>query len=148
MNVLKEIKNNFSEEPAFNAVLTENTVILCNKIAVITSEGYTFVEVNDIIRCEADGRHTIWFLSSGRELRSTQILKSVEQKLSGYNFHRIHHAHLINVIHIDQYTKVKGAGGILVLSNGENVKISNRKKISFLKKFTEAAYQELNRQIA
>ncbi len=106
-----------------------------NKIALPTQDGLEFVEIKDIIRCEADGKYTFCFLSSGKRLHSTRGLKDFEEQLSSYNFCRIHHAHLVNLDHIKNY--FKGEGGYILMSNGDNVTVSKRKKEVFLKQLNK-----------
>ena len=106
-----------------------------NKIALPTQDGLEFVEIKDIIRCEADGKYTFCFLSSGKRLHSTRGLKDFEEQLNSYNFHRIHHAHFVNLDDIKNY--FKGDGGYVLMSNGDNVTVSKRKKESFLKQLNK-----------
>lgn len=106
-----------------------------NKIALPTLNGLEFVEIKDIIRCEADGKYTNCFLSSGKKLYSSKGLKDFEEQLSSYNFCRIHHAHLVNLDHIKNY--FKGDGGYVLMSNGDNVMVSKRKKEDFLKQLNK-----------
>jgi two-component system LytT family response regulator len=101
------------------------------KIAIPTHEQLIFADLNEIIRCEAEGKHTHCFLTEGRKLHCTRSLKDFEEQLEQFGFCRIHHAHLINMSHIKSYTK--GDGGTVTLSNGEEVTVSKRKKEDFLK---------------
>ena len=102
-----------------------------DKIALPTQAGLEFVEIKDIIRCEADGKYTFCYLSSGKRLHSSRGLKDFEEQLGSSNFCRIHHEHLVNLDHIKNY--FKGEGGYVIMSNGDNVMVSKRKKEIFLK---------------
>ena len=103
-----------------------------NKVALPTLDGLVFIDINDIIRCEADGKYTYCCIAGGKKLHSTRSLIDFEEQLSPLGFCRIHHAHLVNLNHIKNY--VKGAGGYVVMSNGDTVVVSKRKKEEFIKK--------------
>ena len=69
---------------------------------------------------------------NGTKILSSKTLKQYETLLEGTNFIRIHHAHLINTIHVKKY--IKGEGGHVVMSDGTTVDVSKRKKTEFLNK--------------
>lgn len=96
------------------------------KIVLSTSEGMHIVEVNDIIRCEADDYYTHVYVVGRKPIMISRTLKEIESTLSGNTFVRSHKSHLVNVAFIKTY--VKSDGGYLVLQNGENVPVSRRKK--------------------
>ncbi len=102
-----------------------------NKVALPTQEGLVFIDIANIIRCEADGKYTYCFISEGKALHSTRNLKDFEEQLTQFGFCRIHHAHLINLNHIKTY--VKGNGGYVLMNNNDTVTVSKRKKEDFLK---------------
>jgi two-component system LytT family response regulator len=99
-------------------------------IALPTSTGLEFINIKDIIRCEADGKYTKCFFKDGKKSLSTKNLKEFDDLLSSHNFFRVHHAHLVNVEHIKNFNKTDG--GTLTMSNGDIVSISKRKKEEFL----------------
>jgi two-component system LytT family response regulator len=102
-----------------------------NKVALPTMDGLAFIDIADIIRCEADGKYTWCFVTGAKKLYSTRSLMDFEEQLTPQGFCRIHHAHLVNLNHIKNY--VKGAGGYVVMSNGDNVIVSKRKKENFIR---------------
>ncbi len=59
-------------------------------------------------------------------------LKQTEELLKHYGFFRVHHAHLVNINHVEKYVKEKNSGGALLMSTGESVNISKRKKADFI----------------
>lgn len=106
-----------------------------NKLALPTQEGLVFVDINDILRCEADGKYTHCFIMGGKKLYSTRSLKDFEEQLAPRGFCRIHHAHLVNLNHIKNY--VKGDGGQVLMANGDSVIVSKRKKEEFLNRLNK-----------
>jgi two-component system LytT family response regulator len=103
-----------------------------NKVALPTLNGLSFIDMNDIIRCEADGKYTYCYIADGKKLHSTRSLIDFEEQLTHHGFCRIHHAHLVNLNHVKTY--VKGVGGYVVMSNGDSVVVSKRKKEEFIRR--------------
>jgi len=102
-----------------------------NKIALSTMEGLAFVEIENILRCEADAKYTFVYLKSGKKLHITKNLKEFEELLTEYGFFRVHHSHLINLAYIVKYHK--GRGGYVILEDGTSIGVAQRKKDDFLK---------------
>jgi len=101
-----------------------------NKIALTTTEGFTFVELSEIIRCEAEGNYTSIYLKNGQTHLITKTLKHYEEILSDRNFFRIHKSHLINLDNVRRF--VKGRQGQVEMVDGKKVEVSARKKESLL----------------
>jgi two-component system LytT family response regulator len=106
-----------------------------NKIALPTQAGLDFVDIKDLIHCEADGKYTFCTIKDGRKLHCIRSMKDFEEQLEQFGFCRIHHAHLVNLDHIKHYTK--GDGGQVIMSNGDEVTVSKRKKDEFLKRLNK-----------
>ncbi len=102
------------------------------RITLPTFEGFRFINIKDIIRCEADNNYTNFFLNSGEKILVTKTLKEYEETLSGLDFIRVHQSHLINIKFVDRY--IKGDGGTLVMADGSEVDVARRRKDDFLKK--------------
>ncbi len=103
-----------------------------SKIALPTLNGYRFVKVQYIVRCESDNNYTIFYLQTNEKIIVTRTLKEYEEMLKNDSFVRVHQSHLINLNHVEQY--IKGDGGTAVMSDGSEVEISRRKKELFLKR--------------
>lgn len=100
------------------------------KIALKDRNAIHFVKIQNIIRCEADGTYTKFIIENSAPLLLSKSLKEFEDLLSGDNFIRCHHSHLINVSKIIRLEKTDG--GSLVLENNEVIPISQRKKEQIL----------------
>lgn len=101
------------------------------KISLPTADGYTFVEVQNIIHCQADINYTHLFLQGNQKLTVSKSLKYFEELLSNCNFFRIHNSHLINLSYVRKYTK--GKGGYVTMADNSQLEVSTRRKESFLK---------------
>ena len=100
------------------------------KIALPTSNGYLFVRVSDIVRCESQNTYTTFFLSDKNQIVVSRTLKDCEEMLGEYRFQRIHQSHLINMSFLKRY--IKGDGGEVIMEDGTRLDVSRRKKEDFL----------------
>ena len=103
-----------------------------SKLALPTLEGLMFVQVEDIIYCEASSNYTQFYLLGGRKFLASKTLKEYEEMLSDRSFFRIHHSYLINLNAIKKYTK--GSGGFVELEGNITLDVSKRRKDSFLER--------------
>jgi len=101
------------------------------KISLPTSSGYIFVDIAEIMCCEADGSYTHIFLSNGSKITVSQPIKEYEELLSESGFLRIHHSSLINLSKVKSY--VKGEGGYVIMQDKREVRVSRSKKAELLK---------------
>jgi two-component system, LytTR family, response regulator len=102
------------------------------KITLPTGNAYEIVNINDIVRCEADGSYTNFYLRDKRKLMISAGLKHYEELLPETDFIRVHHHHLINMNHVVRF--LKEDGGYAVMSDGSKIEISRRKKEAFMEK--------------
>lgn len=105
------------------------------KITLPTGNAYEIVNVKDIIRCEADGSYTMFYLTDKRKLMVSVGLKHYEELLPESDFIRVHHHHLINMNHVVRF--LKEDGGYAVMSDGTKIEISRRKKEAFMEKLNK-----------
>ncbi|MBA3682998.1 MAG: response regulator transcription factor [Bacteroidetes bacterium] len=106
------------------------------KITLPTGNAYEIVNIKDIIRCEADGSYTTFFLTDKRKLMISAGLKHYEELLPESEFIRVHHHHLINMNHVVRF--LKEDGGYAVMSDGTKIEISRRKKDAFMDKLNKS----------
>jgi two-component system LytT family response regulator len=104
------------------------------RIAIPSLEGISIVNIDEIIRCEADTNYTRIYLINGEAILVSKTLKEYEDMLTEYHFVRVHHHNLINLNHVQKY--IKGEGGYAIMSDGSSVEVSRRKKTEFLEKLS------------
>lgn len=102
------------------------------KISIPSQEGLEFIEVSEILRCQADVNYTVIHLLSGRTIVVSKTLKEFEILLEDCNFFRLHHSHLVNLQYIKKYHK--GKGGYVTLQDNTELDVSVRRKEALLKK--------------
>ena len=93
------------------------------------------MKLEDIILCEAEKNYTIIHLKDKKNIIVSRPLLEYENILEGTTFLRIHRTFLINLQHVTEYHR--GEGGVIIMSNGEEVEISRRKKDIFLTRIRE-----------
>ncbi len=114
--------------------LLKNTLKI-GKICLPIQEGIWFANVEDIVRCEADGKYT-WFYFQLQDRRLVcRNLKEYEELLPEDTFFRVHHAHLVNLKYVQKY--IKGRSGLIEMQDGSQVELSARKRDLFLTRFQE-----------
>ncbi len=102
------------------------------KIALPSLQGWDFIAVADIVRCQAQSNYTLFVLQGGKQLLVSQTLKGFEQLLEGRGFFRVHHAHLINLSQVRHYHK----NGYVTLADGTTIEVATRRRDAFLQKMT------------
>lgn len=117
------------------SVLVDKSVY-SNKVALRTADGIEFVQVRDIIRCEAENCYTTFHLAGGEKLVLSRTLREFEDMLSGFNFLRVHNSHLVNVTHIKRY--IKRDGGYVVMSDGASILLSRRHREELVRTIMES----------
>jgi len=100
------------------------------KISLPTLEGYLFLAQDDIVRCEASGSYSYFYLQSGKKLMVSLNLKSCEELLPVSDFFRVHHSHIINLNYVTRY--IRGRGGYIQMQDGTQVEVAVRRKEEFL----------------
>ena len=102
-----------------------------SRLAIPSDNEIIIQKLEDIVYCEADGSYTTLHLSGGKRITVSKILKEFENMLPTTDFCRIHHSTIVNMAHITKY--IKGEGGYVIVSGGNHLDVSRRKKDSFIK---------------
>lgn len=98
-------------------------------ITLATSEGIEFVKLDNIIRIEASGPYSIFFLKEWKKIMVSKHLKEYETLLSEMNFFRVHNSHMVNINEVVKM--VKSDGGYVLMSDGSEIAVSPKKKSEF-----------------
>ena len=96
-----------------------------NKIPLSNTDGIEFVPPFQVLYCKAEGSYTYVIMENKKVLISKQLGK-MEEILTPHNFLRIHRSYIVNLDHIKKY--FKNDGGYLIMTNGDKLAISRRKK--------------------
>lgn len=106
------------------------------RIAFPTLEGLEFVDIDQILRCESSSNYTSIYMLNNVMMVVCRTLKEIEELLPANSFLRVHNSHVINVQHIRKY--IKGAGGLLKMSDNYEVPVSRLRRDQVLKELTKA----------
>lgn len=105
-----------------------------DKIALPTSDGMEFIRVKDIIHIESSSNYSRLYMTDGKQMLVTKLLKDFEDLLLPYKFYRVHNSHLINLSYIKKY--IRGDGGQVVMQDDTFIDVARRKKEEFLRLIT------------
>ena len=100
------------------------------KMSISALDGIYFINIRDIIRCEAEDNYTHIHLKNGDKITASKTIKAYEDLLSGVNFYRVHKSHLINLNYMRKF--VKGDGGYLVMDDSKKIEVSRRRRPAFM----------------
>jgi two-component system LytT family response regulator len=103
------------------------------KVVLKTAESIHIINVDTIIRCEADVNYTTFFLVNGKRLLVSKPLKDYDELLCPAGFFRTHQSHLINLDHMLRYDK--NDGGYIVMDDNSPVPVSTRRKEALFELF-------------
>ena len=99
------------------------------KIALPQQQEIRYVQITDIIRCEALNSYTHFFLADGEKILISGPLKEYAELLQQNHFIRTHQSHLVNIAFVKSW--LKEDGGTLLLSTGDKIPVSrpSREKV-------------------
>jgi len=102
------------------------------KMSISALDGIYFINIKDIVRCEAEDNYTHIHMNSGEKLTASRTIKSYEELLRAVNFYRVHKSHLVNLNFMRKF--VKGDGGYLVMDDGKKIEVSRRRRPAFMER--------------
>lgn len=99
-------------------------------ISLSTSDGVEFIQLSTIIRLEASGPYTTFFMKDSRKIMVSRNLKEYEMLLTDHGFFRVHNSHIINLKEVRKM--IKTDGGYAVMNDDSMITISPKKKEEFM----------------
>ncbi len=105
---------------------------------VKTIEGFTYIDFFQIIRCEADCKHTlIYCKDQPGAIRSVSSLSAIEAQLPDDFFFKCHRSQIINLRHLQKFAKFDR---IIHLNDNQSATISEDRIGEFLKRTANPFY--------
>jgi two-component system LytT family response regulator len=123
-------RRNLKEEPHLH-----NNYEGYKKIIVNHSQGFSIIDIENIVRLEASRNYTKIYLNDETEITSSKNLKEFEDILNNKTFCRIHKSHLINLKYLKEYSNLDG--GTAIMSDNSRIVISRRRFQEFLDKLRD-----------
>lgn len=94
------------------------------------TNGFSIVDVNDIVYLDADSNYTIFHLTSLKKIVVSKSIKEFEDLLNPELFFRVHKSSIINLKHLREFSRVDGNYAIMM--DNSSVAVSRRKLQEFL----------------
>jgi two-component system LytT family response regulator len=98
------------------------------KLVLKTQESIHIVEIDDIIRCEADKNYTLFFFTNIKKILVSKTLKDFDVLLSGLTFFRAQQSHLINLNYVERYDRHDNS---IIMKDGSVIPLALARKEQF-----------------
>ncbi|HSG67645.1 MAG TPA: LytTR family DNA-binding domain-containing protein [Bacteroidales bacterium] len=115
-----ELKQNMPAKPA-------------NRIVLRTADKLHLIQVNQIVRCEANRNYSNFYLRNKKKIVVSSPMKVYEKLLLDQGFFRLHKSHIVNISFIESY--IKSDGGQVILTDGTRIPVADRKKAALMDLF-------------
>ncbi len=102
------------------------------KISLPNGQGYSLVNIDDIIHIAADSNYSIFFLTNREKITVSKVLKEYEEILPDSQFVRVHKSSIVNLNYVKEYNSRNGLE--VILKNGEKIAVSRRRASDFAEK--------------
>lgn len=102
------------------------------KISLPNGQGYSLIDIDDIIHIEADSNYSVFHLANKEKITVSKVLKEYEEILPDQQFVRIHKSSIVNLNYIKEYNSRNGVE--VLLKNGEKIAVSRRRASDFAEK--------------
>ncbi len=128
VHAVGKVRQMVRQEPP---ALPAQSTAMMRKIMIADSDGFLLLDVEDIVRCVASDNYTEVILINGKKHLVSKTLKDFEETLAPHSFFRVHNSHLINLVHVIQYSR----SGQVKMRDNSWVEVSKRRKLSFVELF-------------
>lgn len=113
----------------FESLFKNLTISKSSTLAIPTFDGFEMIDLQDLVYLQADGNYTELKMKTKKILVS-KTLGDFEKILTSELFLRIHNSYIINIQEVRKY--IKGDGGLLNMSNGDQLPVSRINKPKLL----------------
>jgi two-component system LytT family response regulator len=124
------VKNAGLQETCLQMLLQHLDLPVQKKIAVPIQDSILFLEINTITYIQSQSNYSHIYLKNGRSILTAKTLLHFEELLAKHRFSRIHASYLVNLEEIREYKKTDG--GWVVMSDGQEIKISRSRRDGLL----------------
>lgn len=109
-----------------------NGVSTINKKFVLKTQDAVFlIDIDEVVRCEADRNYTTFYLKDGRSIVTSKTLKEYDMLDGSTNFFRCHRSHLINLNYFDRYKRIDG--GYIIMKDESEIPLARSAKDHFFR---------------
>ncbi len=124
----RRLSRNHAENIETVAKMQETVASPNNKSRRIVGKAgkeYYLLGADEVLAFQAEGE-LVWIITAKQKFLATQPLKSIQDKLEGLNFQRIHRNSLVNLDHVRKMSAMSSQRWLLTLSNGQEFVVSKR----------------------
>lgn len=125
-------KENDRKDSLQNLVVNLSERNEIRKISLPNGQGYSLVNIDDIIHIAADSNYSIFYLQNKDKITVSKVLKEYEEILPDNQFVRIHKSSIVNLNYVKEYNSRNGLE--VILKNGEKIAVSRRRASDFADK--------------
>lgn len=102
------------------------------RLVLPLGQTFRFIKSGEIMLVRGDGSYSEIYLSGGEKITISKNLKSLSELLANLpSFFRTHRSYIVNLRFVKEY--FKGDGGKLIMTDGQEVSLSNDRIDEFLK---------------
>ena len=96
-----------------------------NKIVGRSGAEYFLLDSTEVLAFQAEGE-LVWIITSKNRFLATQTLRTIEERLKGLPFQRVHRNAIVNVNHVRKMAAISSQRWLLTLSNQQELIVSKR----------------------
>ncbi len=98
---------------------------MVRKIVARSGDEYLLLSAAEVFAFQAEG-DLVWIITAKKRYLATLPLKSIQEKLRGTSFRRIHRKALVNTDHVRKMSTMSSQRWLITLSNGQEFIVSKR----------------------
>ena len=125
---LEQKKSNQKMDALFKNMSKQHS--LDTTLTLSSLDGTRFIKMKDILRLEASGRYTKFYLANKEVILASRTIGDFEKALINHDFFRIHESHIVNLYFIDRFYK---GNNFVLLTDKTELPLARRRKEEFLK---------------
>lgn len=95
------------------------------RIVAKSGSEYMLLTTDEVFAFEADG-DLVWIITARKRLLATETMRTIQEKLQGTSFKRIHRSALVNIDHVRKMSPLTSQRWLLTLSNNLEFIVSKR----------------------
>jgi len=130
--VIKKIKNQKEknqEKVDYSKLLKElQSKNKSKRIKISTGSNIEFIEIDKLIRIEADGSYSTISIENTNDLFVSKKMGEIEKLLPAEGFFRPHKSHIVNLKHVLKYNSSENS---IIMSNKTTVPLAKKRKDDF-----------------
>jgi DNA-binding LytR/AlgR family response regulator len=95
------------------------------KIVARSGDEYFLLNPDEVLAFQADG-DLVWIITAKRKYVSTLSLRTLNEKLGGSSFQRVHRNAVVNVNHVRKMSALSSQRWLLTMDNNQEFIVSKR----------------------